>query len=88
MVTTSFHGCVFASLFERPLVTINSCKDNRRTQFLQRYGLEACECTGLTEQEIIDRVTHLDFAKFKEQVQADRKESWAYLSREIQEAGL
>ena len=88
VVTTSFHGCVFASLFERPLVTINSFKDNRRNQFLQRYGLASCECTGLKEQEIIDRLTHLDFAKFKKQVQADRKESLAYFSREIQEVGL
>lgn len=88
VVSTSFHGCVFASLFERPLVTINSCKDNRRTQFLQRYGLESFECTGLEEREIIDRLALLNFVKFKEQVEADKMESLAYLSREIQEVGL
>lgn len=87
VVSTSFHGCVFAAVFERPFVTINAGRDNRRSQFLRRYGLEEVECTGRSVQEAAGRIGQIDFARFREQVQKDRAESRAYLAAQIQEAG-
>lgn len=87
VVSTSFHGCVFAAIFERPFVTINASRDNRKSQFLQHYGLEKAECTGCSVQEIAGRMAGIDFTRFKEQAAKDRAESFAYLSAWIQEAG-
>lgn len=86
VVSTSFHGCVFAAIFERVFVTINADKDNRRRQFLQYYGLEKAECTGCSIQEIAGRMEGIDFTKFKEQAAMDRAESLAYLGTHILEA--
>ncbi len=86
VVYTSFHGCVFAALFERPFVTINAGRDNRRSQFLRRYGLEEAECTGCSVQEIAGRMERIDFTRFREQAAIDRAESLAYLGAHIQEA--
>ncbi len=87
VVSTSFHGCVFAAVFERPFVTINAGRDNRRSQFLRRYGLEEAECTGRSAQEIAGRMEGIDFTRFREQTAMDRAESLAYLGAHIQEAG-
>lgn len=86
VISTSFHGCVFASIFERPLLTLNADKDNRRKYFLEKYGLEERNIDfDVSDDELHQLLKNCDYKKFKEEVKAEQEESLKYLKKAFQE---
>lgn len=80
VISTSFHGCVFASVFERPLFTLNADKDNRRKYFLEKYGLEERNINfNANDDDVLELLKNCDYKKFKRNVKIEQGTSLEYL---------
>lgn len=86
VISTSFHGCVFASVFERPLITFNAEKDNRRKYFLEKYGLNDRNIKeSISDKEIEKLLTNINYKKFNLEIQKERIKSFEYLKNAFDE---
>lgn len=84
VVSTSFHGCVFASIFERPLFTLNAERDNRRKYFLEKYGLDGRNIDfNISDEALICLLINYDYKKFNEEVKIEQEKSLEYLKNVI-----
>lgn len=86
VISTSFHGCVFASLFEKPLITLNAEKDNRRWCFLEKYGLANRNVKpNINDKEIEVLLDTVDFTLFKNELKREQNRSFEYLKNALGE---
>lgn len=89
VVSTSFHGCVFSSVFERPLFTLNADKDSRRKYFLEKFGLEPRNVgVSVSDEDILSLLNGCDFTKFRAEVKREQEKSLAYLKSALDEEAL
>lgn len=82
VVTDSYHGAIFAFLFDKPLVLLErhgfAGAMNTRTRTLtERLHLTSRYVNGLSVKDALDH----DYAVGKDALQRYRNEYWAYLSR-------
>lgn len=81
VISTSFHGCVFASIFEISLFTLNAEKDNRRKNFLSKYNLNERNVDfSVSDEKLKKLLESCDYSDFKSKILEERKVSFEYLA--------
>lgn len=78
IVSSSFHGTAFATLLNRPFVTIDGMKDNRISNLLRLTGLTDRAVSSPQEIRLID--WHIDFAEANRAIAKERENGLSYLS--------
>ena len=89
VVTNSFHGSIFSSLFSTPFIAIvnrGSANDSRKGNLLKLLGLEK-RAVGCDENWNMDEIMSFNFDSIDELLQAARLNSRIYLKHALEECG-
>lgn len=78
IVSSSFHGTAFATLLNKPFVTINGLKDNRISNLLNLTGLSSRSVSS--PDEIKRLIWDIDFTEANRAISKERKKAFDYLS--------
>ena len=85
VITTSFHGCVFSSVFEKNFITVNAEKDNRRKNFLNdNYLMDRNIDSNINDEHLINVLSAVNYDNFRINIRNERKRSYEYLKRNIE----
>ncbi|MDY3939725.1 MAG: polysaccharide pyruvyl transferase family protein [Spirochaetia bacterium] len=81
VISTSFHGCVFSSIFNKPFFALDVINDNRIQNFLSQFGMEDRNLNSKTvsDEFILNMYKNTNFAAFNQNIQETRKRAYEFL---------
>lgn len=82
VVTDSFHATAFSVNFGVPVFALSDSKDRRKTELLERFGLEGRIIGEMQELENIDDYS-CNYDKAQEELKIQRQSSISYLEKAI-----
>lgn len=83
VVTNSFHGTAFSTTYEKPFVSVVTCKPDLRMQsLLCQFGLE--EWLVSADKVNVKKLLDIDFAQMRQNKQELRKSSLEYLQKALE----
>lgn len=86
VITDSFHGCVFAVIFNKPFVCLGNQERgmSRFDSFLSRYHLMSRLAVGATGKGVQDTLSQpIDWAAVNQAIAADVQRAYAWLRRYV-----
>ena len=88
IVTSSFHGVVFAILLEKPFLVINGEKDNRIKDLLENMGFEDKSVNIENYTEKCENIYNIDFDVAHKYLVDEREKSKKYLRKSLEYGGI
>ena len=83
VITSSFHGVVFAALLNKPFIVINGLEDNRINDFLINTNFTNCSIDSSNQINSIEQVKGVNYSSFLEYLEKERKNAYNYFKKYI-----
>lgn len=85
IISTSFHGCVFSSIFGKPFIALNVENDNRIQGFLNQFGMlnRNISSKTVTKEQILNFTNNRDFFMFNTEVKNLQEKAFVFLNEAL-----
>lgn len=84
VVTSSFHGTAFSTIFHKKLISLRGLDDNRIGNLLRLAGLEKCSISSVDDIDNVLSDNVIDWAYVDHVIDIERRKSFEYLKNCIE----